>query len=222
MSSRALRLLFNDPMLNGSRCQNIQISRMICCGRASLLSAWAHTLPLQPLPGRGCVGALPNGRQALQSPAPVSRKKTQSLSPALPSHKRRMASSSSGSAGDPAWLVSTRARQVQQRRTAGTPGSERWRAIQEEALQNSGDGPMDDPSRARSAHEVLRTDLASTLAFHEPQGDTMIVEGRPTQVIHMNFCFRIPTLIRIYAEPCACNVLAESCACNVSWLFVWI
>ena len=38
------------------------------------------------------------------------------------------------------------------------------------------------PSEVKDAHETLRSDLSSSLAFHEPQADTMIVEGRPTQV----------------------------------------
>ena len=94
-----------------------------------------------------------------------------------------MASSSAGSSEDPAWVVQTRSRQIEERRTAGPPGSERWRVIEAAVMEEASTGTAQQgPEAAKASHEVLRRDLSSSLAFHEPQADTLIVEGRPTQV----------------------------------------
>ena len=72
---------------------------------------------------------------------------------------------------------------MEQRRTAGPPGSERWRLVEAAVMEDEADGPgRHGPEAAKASHEVLRRALSSSLAFHEPQADTMIVEGRPTQV----------------------------------------
>ena len=110
---------------------------------------------------------------------------SQSPSPALHTQSRMAASSSSGR--DPPWIVQTRARQMSQRRSLGPPGAGRWKALHKESADaEQGNEMMADPSAAMAAHELLRHDLSTSLAFHEPQADTMIIHGRPTQVINMN------------------------------------
>ena len=110
---------------------------------------------------------------------------SQSPSPALHTQSRMAASSSSGR--DPPWIVQTRARQMSQRRSLGPPGAGRWKAIHKESADaEQGNEMMADPSAAMAAHELLRHDLSTSLPFHEPQADTMLIHGRPTQVFNMN------------------------------------
>ena len=141
-------------------------------------------LPLPPSPIRGgLVGVRANARAApLQSPAPATGD-VQSPAPVVHAHSG-MAASSAGSSGDTDWLLQTRSRQIGQRRAAGAPGAERWRTVEMAAMEAAEEWEEESgPAAARASHDVLRTDLSSSLAFHEPQADTLIVEGRPTQVI---------------------------------------
>ena len=76
---------------------------------------------------------------------------------------------------------------MSQRRSLGPPGAGRWKTIHKESADaEQGNEMMADPSAAMAAHELLRHDLSTSLAFHEPQADSMIIHGRPTQVINMN------------------------------------
>ena len=93
-------------------------------------------------------------------------------------------SSSSGSR-DTDWVAEVRPRQLSSRATLGQPGDERWEKFDARAQQyrelpamQSAEGP----ALQRQEHDILRTDLSQGLAGFEPQADTMIVEGRPTQV----------------------------------------
>ena len=119
---------------------------------------------------------------------------------------------SGGSSMDPEWLVVSRARQMAVRQTAGPPGVERWTALDERARQARGDQAAMEgataPGTGREAHEVLRSDLSSSLAFYDPQADTMVVEGRPTQVMCMITC--ASRLGCSHAEPCACKQQLQS------------
>ena len=112
----------------------------------------------------------------------VSNNKMQSPAPAGQTRQGQRGSAS-GSSSDPSWLVATRSRQMRHRRSAGEAGTERWVRVGEMMAGEEGDEYVPaNPSEVREAHETLRSDLSSSLAFHEPQADTMIVEGRPTQV----------------------------------------
>ena len=113
----------------------------------------------------------------------------QSLSPAAllqsPSPAKGLAAMASGSSRDPDWLLRSRERQLAFRAAAGPPGQERWAKFDEEA-RGSIDAAASselEPRNVVQQHETLRTDLLSSLAYFEPQADTLIVEGRPTQVI---------------------------------------
>ena len=66
----------------------------------------------------------------------------------------------------------------------------------------SDEAPEQGPAAVREDHEILRSDLSTSLAYFEPQADTFIVEGRPTQVIGnvmQVVCFGFSK-----AEPFAC------------------
>ena len=111
------------------------------------------------------------GVKMQQSPAPAGRT------------QQRHRGSASASSADSAWLVATRSRHLGGRRTAGEPGTDRWVRVGEMmAAEEGAEYVPANPVQAKEAHETLRSDLSSSLAFHEPQADTMIVEGRPTQV----------------------------------------
>ena len=90
-----------------------------------------------------------------------------------------------GSSQDPMWLQELRARQLAHRPSLGAPGPQRWKTFHERASEYREHPELASTSAAnliRQEHEVLRQDLGQSLAYFEPQADTMIVEGRPTQV----------------------------------------
>lgn len=94
---------------------------------------------------------------------------------------------SSGST-DPDWLVKARKRSLDARQDFGEPGPARWRvaASQREDPTKDDDEEVQtylDPRAEQSrAHNLVRSDLGSGMAYFEPAASTLIVEGRPTQV----------------------------------------
>ena len=163
--------------------------------------------PLSPIRG-GLVEARTHVRaEPLQSPAPVESD-VQSPAPAVHAHSK-MASSSAGSSRDGDWLRQMRSRQMEQRRTAGSPGVERWKAIEAATVEAAEEATAEiGPAKGRATHEILRSDLSNSLAFHEPQADSLIVEGRPTQVI-----FEIHIMHANQFE-CICRTLLLLYACR--------
>jgi len=116
---------------------------------------------------------------------------------------KRMSQGASSSSGvDPPWLQNVRARNLAQRADLGAPGAERWKKFAERAQQYR-DLPgvaETGPELAGDEHEILRTDLSTGLAFFEPQADTMVVEGRPTQVTYLFMC-------QCCSSTCPCRAL---------------
>ena len=128
-------------------------------------------LPLPPPPIRGgLVGARTNVRaEPLQSPAPAASD-VQSPAPALHAQSR-MASSSAGPSRDPEWLLQTRTRQMQQRRTAGAPGAERWQTVETDAMEAAEEWAEESgPAAARASHEGLRSAWHGRLAHRILKG----------------------------------------------------
>ena len=82
------------------------------------------------------------------------------------------------------WVAEVRARSLSNRYAMGEPGDERWQRFAERGSDYQALPGVQGHERTlgRQEHEMIRKDIAVHLSFFEPQADTMIIAGRPTQV----------------------------------------
>ena len=148
----------------------------------AVIPSWALASPFLPFPLRWQRPPYPSRAEPFARCTAVQQR---SPSPAGAMSYKGKASSSSGD--DPEWLQCVRIRHLEARLPGAASGDDRWASFEASASAYRALPAVQEAMGSdvtRQEHQLLRTDLSSGLAIFEPQADTMIVEGRPTQVAY--------------------------------------
>jgi hypothetical protein len=88
-----------------------------------------------------------------------------------------------GMASDPSWMAGARRRLQEAREDVAASGVPRWRELGDNIQEQVRGAPPSSVERSRLMLDVVRKDMAMTKLQFDPQRFTLVVEGRPVQVL---------------------------------------